>query len=62
MTASKYDIFLKVSHIPGKSNHVADLLSRWHHTTDNFKKLKSLLPFFTWEKIEDSHFQLDENI
>ena len=62
MTASKYDIFLKVSHIPGKSNQVADLLSRWQHTKDNFEKLQQFLPSFTWEKIEESHFELDENI
>ena len=62
MTASKHDIFLKVSHIPSKSDQVADLLSRWQHTTDNLKKLESLLPCFTWEKIEDLHFHLDENI
>ena len=29
MLAAKFDVFLKVSHVPGKSNVIADLLSRW---------------------------------
>ena len=62
MTTSKYDIYLKISHIPGKSNKVADLLSRWEKTTSNLVKLKNLLPSYTWVKVDSSKIFLDYDI
>ena len=34
MTASNFDIELKIVHVAGKNNPVADLLSRWHLTVN----------------------------
>ena len=62
MVASRYDIFLKVSHIPGKENKIADLLSRWDNSPSNILKLRNLLPSHNWVEIEASHFELDDNI
>ena len=62
MTAAKYDIFVKVSHISGQKNALADLLSRWQNSPKNVQKLQSLLPCHTWVEVEPSAFHLDENI
>ena len=43
-----FNIHIRVWHIPGKSNHTADLLSRWTITKDPLNKLYNLLPQFTW--------------
>ena len=43
-----FNIHLVISHIPGKNNHIADLLSRWTITTNPEDKLKQLLPQFIW--------------
>ena len=44
---SIFNIQLKVSHIFGKDNQIADLLSRWWETK-NKQKLNSLLPNYKW--------------
>ena len=36
-------IDLKVVHVPGKLNEVANLLSRWFITNNNFRKLQQLV-------------------
>ena len=36
MWVSTFNIDLKVVHVPGKLNEVADLLSRWFITKNNF--------------------------
>ena len=38
------DVDVKVVHVPGKSNTVADLLSRWNTTFNAQEKLTQLLP------------------
>ena len=47
LTAMFY-IDLVVSHIKGVNNRVADLLSRWHLTTDNANKLSQLVQSPIW--------------
>ena len=46
MIAAIKDINLNVVHILGKNNTVADLLSRWDITANNYQKLANLLPSF----------------
>ena len=41
-----FNIQIRVWHIPGKSNHIADLLSRWTIIKDPLHKLQQLLPQF----------------
>ena len=48
MIAAIKDINLNVVHILGKNNTVADLLSRWDITPDNYQKLTNLLPSFAF--------------
>ena len=49
MIAAIKDINLNVVHILGKKNStVADLLSRWNITPNNYQKLISLLPSFAF--------------
>ena len=43
-----FNIQIPVWHIPGKSNHIADLLSRWTIIKDLLHKLQQLLPQFIW--------------
>ena len=43
MWASAFNIQLKVVHVAGKLNPVADLLSRWNITPSNFQKLQELV-------------------
>ena len=44
LLTAMYNIQITVSHIAGTKNILADLLSRWKNTTDNYDKLKALLP------------------
>ena len=50
-----FNINIIVSHIKGLENNVADLLSRWHHTSDNFQKLNDLIECPVWV---NSHLDL----
>ena len=43
-----FHIHIVVVHIPGKSNILADLLSRWQFTADNCKDLAHILPEYSW--------------
>ena len=43
-----FHIHLTVQHIQGRSNHIADLLSRWFITQHNQEKFKNVLPHHTW--------------
>ena len=42
------NIHFQFSHIPGKSNVLADLLSRGQITNDRFQKLDNLITNYTW--------------
>ena len=48
LLTSIFNIQLKVSHIFGTDNQIADLLSRWWETKNNEQKLNSLLPNYKW--------------
>ena len=62
LITSMYNIELVVSHIPGVTNVVADLLSRWQGTEQNMTKLRSLLPTHQWLPVHIDHTKLNENI
>ena len=62
LLAAIYNIHLSVSHIIGRENHVADLLSRWDHTHDRERKLKSFLPNHVWMPVHLDHTLLNHNI
>ena len=42
------NIELKVTHVPGKKNVIADLLSRWQITVNPQATLKACLPNYSW--------------
>ena len=44
LITSIFNIHLAITHIPGKSNSIEDLLSRWKDTRDNQNKLLSMKP------------------
>ena len=48
LIAALNNIHFQFSHIPGKSNVLADLLSRWQITNDRFQKLDHLIINYTW--------------
>ena len=48
LISAMFNIHLVFSHIPGKNNHIADLLSRWTITKNPEQKLNQLLPYFIW--------------
>ena len=67
-TLSKYarNIFVWLSimavHVPGKLNPVADLLSRWNITANNFSKLQQLVPPVTWVTAPQDLLYCDDSI
>ena len=48
LLTSIFNIHLAITHIPGKKNSIADLLSRWNVTPDNINKLASMKPMHQW--------------
>ena len=55
-------INLKVTHIPGNVNVIADLLSRWTSRPMANATLHHLLPVHTWVKVNESHIAIDWSI
>ena len=55
LLTAMFNIDLVVSHIKGVDNKVADLLSRWHLTTDNANKLSQFVQSPIWI---DTHIDL----
>ena len=53
---------MKVVHVAGKLNPVADLLSRWHITNNNFQKLQEMVHPVTWISISEEYLLVDETI
>ena len=43
-----FNIEIIVVHVPGRKNHIADLLSRWIVTSNPEQKLRQYLPNFIW--------------
>ena len=62
MLAAKFDIYLKVSHVPGKKNIITDLLSRWENLDIQKQTLQKLVPSGQWVHLQDHNFDLDEKI
>ena len=56
------NINLKVTHIPGKVNVIADLLSRWGSRPMANATLCHLLPVHTWTNVNESHIAIDWSI
>ena len=48
LLTAKYNIHLTIHHIQCRSNTIADLLSRWFTTPDNYTKLNTLLTHHMW--------------
>ena len=48
LLAAMFDINVLVSHVRGSDNPLADLLSSWHQTSDNFQRLYDLIEFPVW--------------
>ena len=62
MAAAEADIYLKLSHVPGVENAIADLLSRWEDKIADRSKLKSLLPHAKWKVIHQTYHEIDFQI
>ena len=62
MTCANLDIEAKFVHIPGKKNVVADVLSRWRGSVDQFNKLKSVIQNPIWCQINPELFHIDYDI
>ena len=56
------NVNLKVTHIPGKVNTIADLLSRWSTRSNANTLLHQLLPSHTWVTANESHIMIDWSI
>ena len=56
------NINLKVTHIPGKVNVIADLLSRWCSRPMANATLHQLLPVHSWFNVDESHIMIDWSI
>ena len=57
-----FNINIRVHHIPGKSNSITDLLSRWNVTKDPLAKLYQLLPQFIWMNTHVDLMKLNHDI
>ena len=62
MSLSACNIDLQVVHVAGKCNTVADLLSRWFITCNNFQKLQKLVHPVTWIAVNDQLLYTNESI
>ena len=62
LLTSLFNIHLTINHISGICNETADLLSRWHVTEVQFKKLSKLVPNYQWILTHLDHTHLNENV
>ena len=62
MWLSAFNIDIKVVHVSGKLNPVADLLSRWHVTLNNYEKLAQLVQPVTWISVSKDLLYVDQFI
>ena len=62
LLTSMYNIELVVTHIPGVTNIVADLLSRWQGSQHDITKLNDLIPDHQWFPVHIDHTLLNTNI
>ena len=57
-----HDIELKISHIQGKVNVIADVLSRWQNSAVQWEKLLSVVPQPVWWQVKSEHLELNLSI
>ena len=62
LLTSMYNIELVVTHIPGVTNIVADLISRWQYSHHDITKLNDLIPDHQWFPVHIDHTLLNANI
>ena len=62
MWLSTFNIDIRVVHVAGKLNPVADLLSRWQFTVNNYEKLAQLAPSVTWIPVSKDLLYVDQLI
>ena len=62
LLTSMYNIELVVTHIPGVTNLVADLLSRWQGNHHDINKLNDLVPDHQWLPVHIDHTLLNTSI
>ena len=63
LEASIHDITIKIEHIKGKNNVIADALSRLY--SDNpvdFVLINEIAKEYTWEQVRSHHFNLNLNL
>ena len=48
LICAMFNIHIIMLHIPGMNNVLADLLSRWQFSPENYKALQQLLPTPNW--------------
>ena len=62
MWLSAFNVEIKVIHVPGRLNPVADLLSRWYDTANNHEKLAQLVQPVTWVPVPKEFLYVDQLI
>ena len=62
LLTAMFNVSLTVSHIQVAKNNVADLLSRWYHTSDNEVKLAQYVKNPVWMNVHIDHPLLNYTI
>ena len=62
LLTAKFDISLKVIHVPGKINIIADLLSRWSNSVSDQARLRSFIPQARWCEVPQNAFHTCSDI
>ena len=62
LVTATWDIEIKVTHIPGKLNNIADLLSRWDNKTNKWSHLTSQIANPNWYEVNSSLFYINYDI
>ena len=60
--SASYDIDVQFVHIAGKTNVIADLLSRWTLCASSDKKLYGLVPNAQWQNVSLGQLDLNNDI
>ena len=60
--AATHDIQFTYTHVSGKSNRTADLLSRWTHSPSNVAELSILVPSPRWILVGPEALEIDAEI
>ena len=59
LLTSEYDICLQVTHIAGKQNIIAEMLSRWEGTPAQIKKICDYVAETKWYKVKKTRFPIE---